>query len=322
MNSAYADFMGALASLREEADVLPSLTINQLSNNRSAAHLRLNGLSVVAFSTLEDFVRRRTLEVVKWLGDQGVPFSTLPIGLQTLILTGTIKGLYFFLDRTERQKLPLDKSLVVQLEGMALSQTGENGKFVPSEFFFGRNSSNISLGSIRELFQAAGFSNVENVIDQIGKQFRLSIQANIFLLFGDLAQKRHSSAHTFPLDYRSADFVEDVKRRLPIFAACFDACLSQYAYLHVRDYSADNLMQFDQARFFGKSGAMFRVVEWDPEKKEWQEFLNGHFAASLSGKGKIEKRKLDFREGKYGRGNSILWMNEKGLIVEWNGPVP
>ena len=171
MNSAFNDFIAALASLREEAAQMPNLTPAQLSNNRSAAHLRLNGLSVVAFSSLEDFIRRRTYEVIRWLGEQSVPFASLPKSLQSTILIGTLKGLNFSLDRAEKD----DRSFIVQLEGLLLGQTGENGKFVPSEYFFGRSASNISAGVVKQLLQAVGFTDVVEALDHIRINFRVSV---------------------------------------------------------------------------------------------------------------------------------------------------
>lgn len=317
MKSAFEDFIAALASLREEAENIPNLSPEQLRNNRSAAHLRLNGLTVVAFSVLEDFIRRRTYEVVRWLGEKEVPFSALPNALQSAILIGTLKGLNFSLERAEKG----DRAFIIQLEGMLLGQTGENEKFVPSEYFFGRSSSNISEGVVKGMLQAVGFNDVENALDQIGQMFRVSITTGIFAIFGRLASKRHSAAHAFPIDYRHADFNEDVNSRIPIFAACFDACLSQYAYLHVSDVQAQKITPFQQQDFFG-SKAKVRVVEWNGGEKNWREYLNGHLATSYKGIGNLERRKSDYRAEKIGRGHSVLWMNEKGAIVDWHNPVP
>lgn len=317
MKNAFEDFIAALASLREEAVQMPNLTSAQLSNNRSAAHLRLNGLSVVAFSVLEDFVRRRTYEVVRWLGEQRVPFTTLPTGLQSSILIGTLKGLNFSLEKTEKG----DRSFIVQLEGMLLGQTGENGKFTPSEYFFGRSASNISEGVIKGLFQAIGFTEVENAFNHIGQKFRASITTEIFNIFGNLASKRHSAAHAFPISYPRADFTEDVTSRIPIFAACFDACLSQYAYIHTLDVATQKNTTFKQEDFLN-SKSKIRVVEWNGFEKRWDEYLNGHPVKNYNGKTTIEKRKSDFRSEKLGRGHSVLWLNEKGAIIDWHNPVP
>lgn len=317
MKNAFEDFFAALESLREEAMQMPTLTSSQLSNNRSAAHLRLNGLSVVAFCVLEDFVRRRALEVVRWLGGQNVPFGALPTGLQSAILIGTLKGLNFSLDRAEKG----DRTFIVQLEGMLLGQTGENGKFVPSEYFFGRSASNISEGALKTLLQAIGFNDVEAAFDSIGQKFRLPSPSKIFSIFENSSSKRHAAAHTFPISYLLADFTEDVTSRIPAFAACFDACLAQYAYLHAADVLAQKNAAFKQSEFLD-SRAKIRVVEWNSIERQWDEYLDGHKAKSYKGKAAMERRKSEFRSGELGRGHSILWLNEKGVIVDWHNPVP
>lgn len=316
MKSAYADFLAALTSLREEAALLPNPTLEQLGNNRSAAHLRLNGLSVVAFTALEDFVRRRAFEIVRWLGEQNIPFAALPAGLQSTILIGTLKGLTFSLDRAEK----VDRAFIVQLEGMLLGQTGENGKFVPSEYFFGRSSSNVSDGMIKGLLQAIGFKEVEAAFSYVGQKFRFSDASKIFDIFDSLAKKRHSAAHTFPLNYLQTDFSEDVYRRIPVFAACFDVCLSQYAFLHASDVLAQRNINFKQEEFLG-ARSKIRVVEWNSHEKRWDEYLDGHLATHYRGRTAIDKRKSEFRAGTLGRGHSVLWLDEKNLVVEWHNPV-
>lgn len=317
MKSAYDDFLAALTSLRFEADQLPNLTQEELSNSRSAAHLRLNGLSIVAFAALEDFVRRRAYEVVRWLGEQSVPFNALPAGLQSTILIGTLKGLNFSLDRAGNA----DRALIVQLEGMLLGQTGENGKFVPSEYFFGRSSSNVSGGVIKELLRAIGFNEVEAAFSHVGQKFRLSNASEIFDIFASLAKKRHSAAHTFPLDYLQTDFREDVDRRIPVFAACFDVCLSQYAFLHATDVSGNKNITFKQDELLG-GRSKIRVVEWNSHEKRWDEYLDGKLATKYHRKVSIETRKSAFRRGELGRGNSVLWLDEKNVVVDWHNPVP
>ncbi|WP_159098819.1 hypothetical protein [Aquabacterium olei] len=316
MKSAFDDFWAALTSLREEADQMPNLTSAQLGNNRSAAHLRLNGLSVVAFSVLEDFVRRRAYEVLHWLGSQNVPFSALPGALQSAILIGTLKGLNFSLERAEKA----DRGFIVQLEGMLLGQTGENGRFVPSEYFFGRSSSNISDGAVKALLEAVGFGEVEKAVDHVGQVFRVAISGNIFSIFGALAKKRHSAAHAFPQNYLVADFSEDVRRRIPVFAACFDACLSQYAYHHASDVASGRSSSFNQVDFLS-SKAKLRVIEWNGVDKVWDEYLDGRRVKRYRGVSALERRMDSFRSGEIGRGNSVLRMNEKGIIVDWISPV-
>ncbi len=317
MKSAYSDFLAALVSLREEAAQLPNPTLDKLSNNRSAAHLRLNGLSVVAFAVLEDFVRRRAFEIIRWLGEQKVPFSALPAALQSTILIGTLKGLNFSLDKEEK----VDRALIVQLEGMLLGQTGENGKFVPSEYFFGRSSSNVSERVIKELLHAIGFKEVQAAFSSVGRKFRLSDANKIFDIFGGLAKKRHLAAHTFPLDYLQTDFSEDVYRRMPVFAACFDVCLSQYAFLHATDVLAQRNIVFKQDEFL-EARSKIRVVEWNSQEKRWDEYLDGRLARHYRGKAIIEKRKYEFKAGKFGHGHSVLWLDQKNVVVEWHNPIP
>ena len=108
-----------------------------------------------------------------------------------------------------------------------------------------------------------------------------AVTTNIFDIFENLASKRHSAAHAFPLNYLSADFAEDVTSRIPIFAACFDACLSQYAYLHALDVATQKSAPLQQKEFL-ESKAKIRVVEWNGVEKRWDEYLNGRLVKNYT----------------------------------------
>lgn len=315
MSTAYIDFISTLTGLREEGAGLSAIS-GVAVKPRSAPCLRLNGLTVVAFAALEDFLRRRAYEIVSWLGSRGVTFDSLPHSLQTAILVGTLKGLHYSLDKMEKS----DRDVMIQLEALLLSQAGENSAFMPSKYFFGRSASNISNSALNELLQAFGYTDVDGAMNEVARRLSFQHIGRVMEQFSSLARNRHSSAHTFPQDYRHTDFLSDVNIRLPLVAVCFDTCLSQLAILVQKNFKDGINHSFAQKDFLEKT-ALIRVAEWSHEKKGWDEFMNAK-QVKFSSKKNFQSRLIKFRDGSLGKDNTIIVKDERGFICDWIQPIP
>ncbi|QPF72690.1 hypothetical protein G8A07_06945 [Roseateles sp. DAIF2] len=314
MSAAYADFAATLQGLREEAAELPP-TVSVAVTARSAAHLRLNGLTVAAFSALEDFIKRRAHEVACWLGKKGVTFDWLPPSLQSEILIGTLKGLHHSLERADKS----DRDVMIQLEALVLAQAGENTPFSPSKYFFGHSTSNLSESIIKTLIKAFGYSDADAAMDEVARQLSYPHLGRVMEQFTILAKNRHTAAHAFPADYRRADFEADVKIKLPVLAACFDTCISQVALLILKNFNAGVGHTFSQTGFLEKT-AQIRVAEWDSAKKGWNELLHGK-TVKQSSKSEFQRRLVQFRLQTLAIGHTVVVKDERGLIRDWIQPL-
>ena len=64
------------------------------SVDNERARLIRNGLAIMIFSSLEEFVRRRTLETLRNIDSSKVIFSDLPEKLCYMLAYGAINGIY------------------------------------------------------------------------------------------------------------------------------------------------------------------------------------------------------------------------------------
>lgn len=312
MSGAYEDFWTTVINLRQIAGSLGDVMPGTLSS-RSLNHLRLNGLHVVTFAALEDFVRRRAHEVIAWLGSAGVSFDKLPEKLQILILQGTIEGISYSLSRTDKD----ERVTLLQLQGLLLGNTGErNQNFSPSEYFFGRSSSNLSKDDLRSLLEALGLGDKLACLNDVSSQIAMPHLGAMDGIFTRLAKNRHSAAHAFGADYKWSDFKSDLSSALPIFAFAFDTCISQCA-LAIRKTVLVDEVQF---KGFSVSSSNIRILEFDSTHSSWLEFRNGKQIKKLA-KGQLKKRIESFQKGELAADESILLKGELGAVDGWIQPL-
>ena len=312
MNTALDDFWTTVTALRELSDVLGDVPTGT-QGSRSVNHIRLNGLHVVAFAALEDFVRRRAHEVVSWLGTEGVRLASFPHRLQVLILQGTIEGINFSLSRTDKE----DRITLLQLQGLLLSSSGENDQiFHPSEYFFGRGSSNISKDNVRELLEAFGLGEKLNCLNEDIGLLNMPLLGAIDGVFTRLATNRHRAAHSFGVDYKLSDFRSDMGSALPLFAFAFDTAISQCAQAMRKTIISEKAV-FEK---YSVTASVVRIVEFDPSQACWNEYRGGKNIKKLK-KGELRARLDAFANRTMGKGETIVVKNEKGLINRWMQPI-
>jgi hypothetical protein len=305
------DFWRTLVNLRAIAKRLGAVPAGS-EGSRSENQIILNGLHVVAFAALEDFVRRRTHEVISWLGIQDIHFDQFPVALQMLILEGTIEGVAFSLSRIDRK----DKVTLLQLQGLLIGEAGEKGKFTPSEFFFGRSSSNLSKGSLTTFLGAMGIDGSSTCLSSLAEVVGMRHLGSVEEVFTRLSKNRHSAAHAFSDEYKLTEYQTDISAALPFFAFAFDTAISQCA-ASIRKSVVEEGLVYDG---FSVDGIFIRVLEFDAQEKVWIERRGNKIVSNLS-KGEVGKRLEKFRKGELGRGDTILKMGLHGAIDEWIQPL-
>jgi hypothetical protein len=309
--SAYKDFIEAQASILA---VLETLGSKSVTRARSPEQLVLNGLRISAFVALEDFLRRRTLEVFHWLGTSGVTFKNLPQRLQSLVLQGTVSGLHFSLAKTDKS----EQITLLQLQGLLLGGTGENQPFVPSEYFFGKASSNISSDDVHQLLGAMGLPSEKKLecLDLILELIGMKHLGTSSAIFSTLSRSRHRSAHAFPGEFELDKYKTIVSTSLPVLAFSVDTCLSQTALRVVKAVkAAENYSSYDLTK------VNIRVFEFDQQAKAWNEYRAGRQLKPLV-KGGLEKRLEDLSAGVFGKEDSALVKEPNGSVTRWHQPVP
>ena len=99
MSVARATFLERLAAFKDAINVelLVSQAPSEVKHNQRARLMR-NGLSVVGFAIVEDFVKARTAEVLTRIGNSPATFEQLPEKLRKASVLGVVKALRFQAD--------------------------------------------------------------------------------------------------------------------------------------------------------------------------------------------------------------------------------
>lgn len=331
MSTAQTDLRAALSGLAEAAERLrlPGPQIGS-GANRTAEFLMLNGLQVVAFVALEDYVRRRAYEVIAWLGSNShyaLKFEELPEHLQRFVLEGTIQGLGFWLAKTAAD----ERINFFQYEGLLLGSISDGkSTFVPSEYFFGRSQSNLATHDVGNLLAALGVEGGLSSLGTIAEKAEMSHLGQPDQIFSRLSRARHKAAHGFPSDYKIAEFKTDLDSGLPLFAFVFDCCISQCA-VALRDAIKEGKVDFSKQK--DKDGAKIgskdfsysateialRVLEFDASEAVWKEYYDKYEVKKFA-KGKQAERILQYESGTVGKKDSVLIKASTGGIDKWFQP--
>lgn len=309
MSTALDDF---LATVRELEKIVQTLGAAPLvpGSSRGANILQLSGLQVVAFSALEDFLRRRTLEVISSLGRDGFTFDELPEKLRLFVLEGTIAGVSHVLGKTEAD----DRITLLQLEGLLLGATSDEAKtFIPSEFFFGRSQSNLSTSNIKSLLEALNVNGGWACLTDIAAIAGFAHLGPPDQIFTRVAGNRHRAAHSFGAEYKVAEFTADIKTSIRVLAFAFDTCINQVTY-KLKESKIRNL----EYTAFNSIALMLRVFRFNPIAKNWQ-VTRGKTVKRIQ-KGQTEKYLNDYVEVSKKSGETLLVLDSLGSPEKWIQP--
>jgi hypothetical protein len=310
MNTATEDFLNTLGALRMIANELGPAQIGS-GVERSPNTLRLNGAKVTAFAALEDFFRRRVLEVIRWLGDSNVKFVDFPQAFRKFLLEETIKGIHFWLQKTDDS----ERVSFVQLEGLLMDTTiNPQVKFEPSDYCFGKSQSNISKGQILDLLNAMMISDGLASLAKISTATGLAILDAPDKIFVRLAKSRHKAAHAFSSNYNILDFKDDLNSNLPLVAFTFDTCISQCAFSIHKSVTEGKIFSS-----FKVDTITLRRFQFNNVSAQWQEFRGQHPVQDLA-KGGLEKRLKKFAKDNLALGETILVSGGNGGIEKWIQP--
>lgn len=310
MSSARTDLLKTLDGLEQAAGRLVSPVGGQ-DSQRSADYLLLNGLHVIAFSAVEDFIRRRAIEVVSALTHKPVTFRQLPDGLQLQILQEWIKGMSAYLQRADSQS----RTSTLLYEAEVIGTTAGASQFVLSDYSFGRSQSNISLNQITNLLTALNFQRGLECLREVAGLANLSHLGAPDQIFTRLMENRHSAAHSFGLDFKLAEFLTDMKAGLRALAFTYDTCISQAALVMRKAITASHVFQPVQTGAF-----KIRAIRFDSLNLEWSVSLGSTVLPSIK-KEKFNSKREDFEKRKGVADETIFVVDGSGKLKEWFQPI-
>jgi hypothetical protein len=218
MFEARSRFIRSFRSLRHGAvdPALVDLAANRRNHNSKAGILR-NGLTVVAFATLEHFIRQRSAELIRHLSDYGPRFSRMSDNFRQELTSGVMEAVRFQAGIAGRQGEDVPSFIVRELKCFANYSefpTGFTGRH------FGSGKANLGHEDIRKLLRlfevTNGWQHVQRCSQRIGTPL-LAPEAQYLVA----AQRRHKAAHDPAPSVTSNDLAAFVEQSL-VLGCCFD----------------------------------------------------------------------------------------------------
>lgn len=217
-------FLARLSALER---VIPNALVQndvfrEVEHNESARLLR-NGLMVVGVAALEDFIKGRTQELLRYLSSAGLSFSDLPQRMQQAATVSVFKSASGHLSRVWAS---LGDDIVGNIQAVALdvaSTTAPN--FTLSQFAFGFSNSNLTPDIVNDILKSFGLKNAWSQISRVAHRVGLASLSHEEA-FRQALRNRHAAAHQAAAQTEPTDLIAFVQHAKGI-AIGFDTIISR-----------------------------------------------------------------------------------------------
>lgn len=201
--------------------VLTSGVLTDVEHNEKVKMLR-NGMAIVGFTILEDFIKRRAGEILTEIGTTPVMFGSLPLKLREAATVGALKGIQ---SRAEVLKRNSDDYVsFIQDETANISST-INLPYEISEYSLGWEKSNLSSEDINRFLSTFNVSGGWGAIQLISSAINISL-ANPNENFKNSVARRHEAAHNSNAESLLTD-LQDYVSQARVIAFAFDVLISK-----------------------------------------------------------------------------------------------
>lgn len=196
---------------------------DQLLNNyehNNVARLLRNGLAVVGFVALEDFIKYRTIEILDEISQSHIQFNNLTDDLKfyaTVEVLNSIARIAKF--QTDKQT----KISFVQAEAKIISSSLETS-YILNKHIFGFKNSNIDSEEIKRILKSFNVKNSWNAQTNLGSIIGI-IGLSLENSFDIASQRRNKAAHDVSSVIPTTDLENYVTEAIAI-ALTFDALLT------------------------------------------------------------------------------------------------
>ena len=215
---------------------LNSRALTETLHNEKVRMLR-NGMSIIGFTILEDFIKRRTGEILKGIGLTGCNFNLLSDKLKEAVTFFALKGINSRADTLRRNSE--DFITFIQNEAGFISST-KGSVYELSEYSIGWDKSNLNSSDISEVLNIFNVDGGWNSIQRLSSIINCSI-LNPDQVFKNYAMNRHKSAHNTDADSLLTD-LESFINQSKIIAFCFDCLLNKsLSYIRLNNPNFFNL---------------------------------------------------------------------------------
>lgn len=163
---------------------------SSIEHNERARFLR-NGLAIIAFNILEDYIKYRVDEFFSILSSTTVPFNHLPEKVQDIALLHSLKGIHTLALR--KKKATEDYKGFIQTE-VNKSASTLGSPYSMSSFGFGWDKSNLDYDDIADILKSFQVEGNSAAIGQLTSLIGCPILVPKDF-FNNAASRRHTAAH-------------------------------------------------------------------------------------------------------------------------------
>lgn len=223
MSHARKDLLTRLSTLALSAskDEVNSKPAHEEEWNERARLLKL-GIALSVYTSLEDFVKRRIIEVLLKLNTMSPKSKSLPSGLVNALTIEAIKTAAGRIKLAERFKIPDIRAFAME-QAKKIASLSDN-LIIPSEMALADNNSNISWALMEEALQSFGVVNPVSVMGGVGTR----VAGGVFAPkdhFEKATLLRHQVAHEPWFDMPVGDMAEHL-RNSAMLCCTFDMVIS------------------------------------------------------------------------------------------------
>lgn len=305
MPSSKNNLIERLVYLRKSLDLqnLNDLPPSNVDHNNIAKVLR-NGLAVVGFVSIEDFIKKRTGEILNEISNTTVPFNSLPEDLQ---YSTTVESLKSLTRLVKLEPTKADKISFIQQNSSIIASTA-NTAYDLSEYSFGYSNSNINSGDIKQLMKSFYIKDPWRNMTRISARIGLT-SFPLENSFENAAIRRHRAAHNSTTSTPIVDLQQFISEAFGI-AISFDSLLVKSLNLiraHNTTYlsggtSIDNTMV--NLSFIKKEGDL-----WKYKRENQTRAVKNH-----SDKSVLKPIVIPLAQSK---NETLIIFDENGNVEEW-----
>jgi hypothetical protein len=262
-----------------------------------------NGLAVVSFAALEDFIKKRSSEAMVELGRAAIPFTSLPEKLQnaaTFEIVSAINYQLSFLEKT-------DKYQYIQLQAQKIASTATANYELP-DHTFAHGQANVGHAVIGDILKCFNVDDPWRQISTIASSTGLT-GLPLVESYKNASQRRHRAAHVAAADTPQNDISQFVSEAFAI-AMGFDSLLSK----SIQKFQSRDSDHIRGTTKINSTNIQFRIVKYTDGY--WKEFINSNrkaFRRSTS----LEEIRAAATNRAHTNQQLYLELDMNGLISNW-----
>lgn len=263
MPSAKSDFIERIRclNLSISTEAVSNKALSEIVHNSIAKMLR-NGLAVVGFAALEDYIKKRSSEAMDEISRSSVPFSSLPEKLRNAATYEAISALTFQLNLLEKE----DKAPYIQQQALKIASTG-TANYELSDHTFAHNQSNVGHKVVGDILKSLNVDDPWKQISIIASNTGLT-GLPLVETYRNASQRRHKAAHVASTDTPQNDILQFVNESFAI-ALGFDALISK----SIQRFKENDHDHINGIKKIDSTDIKFRIVKFTDNY--WKEFVNG-----------------------------------------------